>query len=273
MRAALVDRLAHQRLDQRRQAMDGIVQPLRVRDVALDAAHHHVDRHAAAPADLHHVAKPARTGRLADDAGIDRLAAVGQALQHLHRAVDRRPLLVAGDQQADRTVEVAAAPPEETRTGVGEGRDRALHVGGAAAEQVARRQLGGERPDRPGRQVAHRHDVGMAGKAEVLSTFPDAGIKIGHVVGAGLGEIHALAGEAQRQQRALQQFQCTRLARRHALAAHQRACQFDHIRGGSSKGVGHRRTIQVGPAKEKRRAPSGLGRRPVIERKVVLLLV
>ena len=113
MRAALVDRLAHQRLDQRRQAMDRIVEPLGIGDMALHAAHHQVDRHAAAPADLHHVAEALGAGRLADHAGIDRLAALGQALQHLDRAVDRGPFLVAGDQEADRAAEVAAAPREK----------------------------------------------------------------------------------------------------------------------------------------------------------------
>ena len=92
-----------------------IVEPLGIGDMALDAAHHHVDGHAAAPADLHHVAEALGAGRLADHAGVDRLAALGQALQHLDRAVDRGPLLVAGDQQADRAAEVAAAPRQEAR--------------------------------------------------------------------------------------------------------------------------------------------------------------
>ena len=38
---------------------------------------------------------------------------------------------------------------EEAGAGLGEGRDRALHVGGAAAEQVAGRELGRERADGP----------------------------------------------------------------------------------------------------------------------------
>ena len=79
------------------------------------------------------------------------------------------PFLVAGDQEADRAAEVAAAPREEARAGIGEGRDRALHVGGAAAEQVAARQLGRERADGPRREIAHRHHVGMAGEAEMTA--------------------------------------------------------------------------------------------------------
>jgi len=135
--------------------------------MALHAAHHHVDRHAAAPADLHHVAEAPGAGRLADHAGVDRLATLGQALQHLDRAVDGRPLFVAGDQETDRAAEVATALAEKARCSVGEGRDRALHVGGAAAEKVAIRQLGRERADGPRREIAHRHDVGMAGEAEM----------------------------------------------------------------------------------------------------------
>ena len=81
------------------------------------------------------------------------------------------PFLVAGDQKADRAAEVAAALGQEAGAGLGEGRDRALHVGGAAAEQVAGRELRRERPDRPGREIAHRHDVGMAGEAEMLTAL------------------------------------------------------------------------------------------------------
>ena len=139
--------------------------------------------------------------------------------------------------------------------GLGEGRDRALHVGGAAAEQVAGRQLGRERTDRPRREIADRHDVGMAGEAEVLAAWiADAGIEVGDVVGAGLGEIHALAAEADGAERALEQLQRARFDRRHALAAHQRARQFNHVGDGRSKvsGMGGHYIRQA----PKRRAPA-----------------
>ena len=207
--------------------------------MALHAAHDQVDGHAAATADLHHVAEALRTGRFADDAGVDRLATPGQPLQHLDGAVDRRTFLITGDQQADRTAEITAASGDETRGRGGEGRDRALHVGGAATEQVTARQLGGERADRPRRKVTHRHDVGMTGEAEMLPAGADARIEVGDVVGAGLGEIHALAREAERRQRFFQQLQGTGFARRHALAADERARQFDDIGSVGNERIGH----------------------------------
>ena len=176
---------------------------------------------------------------LADDAGIDRLATLGEPLQHLHGAVDRRAFLVTGDQKADRAAEIAATPAEEAGGGIGEGRDRALHVGRATTEQIAAGEFGRERPDRPRREIAHRHHVGMAGEAEMLPAAADAGIEVGHIVGAGLGEIHALAREAEWRQRLFQQLQGTGFARRHALAADERARQFDDIRDVGAECIGH----------------------------------
>src|SRR5260370_12955059 len=98
--------------------MDGIVQPLGIADMALHTAHHHVDVHAAAPADLDHVAEALGAGRLPAHADIDRLAPLGQTLQHLDRAVHRRALLVAGDQGAARAAQVAATAPDEPVAGI-----------------------------------------------------------------------------------------------------------------------------------------------------------
>ena len=69
----------------------------------------------------------------------------------------------------------------------------------------------------------------MAGEAEELPAAADAGIEVGDIVGAGLGEIHALAAKAQRAKGALEELERARLPRRHALAAHQRARQFDRV--------------------------------------------
>ena len=79
----------------------------------------------------------------------------------------------------------------------------------------------------------------MAGEAEMLPAGADAGVKVGHVIGAGLGEIHALAGEAERFQGALEQLERTGLARRDALAADERARQFDDIGDVGADRVGH----------------------------------
>ena len=236
--------------------------------MALHAAHRQVDRHAAAPTDLHHVAEALRARRFADHADIDRLAALGETLQHLHGTVDRRPFLVAGNQEADRAAEIAAATAEESGRGIGEGSNRPLHVGGTTAEQIAARQLSREGTDRPGGKIARWHHVGMAGKAEMAALRADSGIEVGDIVGAGLREIHALAAEAQRLQRALENLQCARFLRRHAFAADQGARQFNDIGDIGSQGIGHGRTLHPPPSKEKgaqkRRAPAQARRRPVI---------
>src|SRR5215831_10821517 len=101
----------------------------------------------------------------------------------------------------------------------------------------------------------------MAGEAEVLSVpvlvLADARIEIGDVVGAGLGEIHALASEADTAERALEELKRARLDRRHALAAHQRARQFDGVDLRRSHRVGHGRTLPPQPPKEKSAGSAG----------------
>ena len=93
--------------------------------------------HAAATADLDHVAERRGRGRLADDAGVEHLAALAQPIEHLPGAVDRRGLLVAGDQQADRAGELVAARRQKPLGGGDKGGDRPLHVDRAAAAQLA----------------------------------------------------------------------------------------------------------------------------------------
>src|SRR5260370_945987 len=102
---------------------------------------HHVLRqttgHAAAPADLDHVAECVRAGRLADEAAVDPLAALLEPTQNLARAVDRVAFLVPSNQQADRSGELLPTLTEETLRRRDKGGDRPLHVDSAAAAQRA----------------------------------------------------------------------------------------------------------------------------------------
>ena len=75
MLGALVERAVVSAVQQRDEAMRGIVGEMRIGDMALHALDREPAGHAAAPADLDHVAERAGAGRLADDAGVERLAA------------------------------------------------------------------------------------------------------------------------------------------------------------------------------------------------------
>src|SRR5690348_5753311 len=116
--------------------MRGIVGQMRIGGVALNAGDGQKSVEAAAPADLHHVAELFGAGGLADDAEIETLAALRRPIEQLPRAVDRRRLFVAGDEEADRAVEIAM-PVEEARDRSDETGDRAFHIGGAAAIERA----------------------------------------------------------------------------------------------------------------------------------------
>src|SRR5215469_4129492 len=89
--------------------MGGIIGKLWVGGMTLHPMHRQPARQAAATADLDHVTEGGRAGRLADEACVEDLAARDEPVEHLPSAVDRRPLLVASDQQADRTVKRGSA--------------------------------------------------------------------------------------------------------------------------------------------------------------------
>ena len=97
----LVEREREQGIQQRHEARQRVLRQHGVGDVPLPAFDPERAVEAAAPADLHHLAELFRVGGLAHQAGIERLVTLGEPVEHLARAVDRRPLLVAGDQQAD----------------------------------------------------------------------------------------------------------------------------------------------------------------------------
>ena len=62
--------------------------------------------------------------------------------------------------------------------------DAAFHVDRAASVELAVRDLAGKRRMRPGRFVAGRHHVGMAGEGQMRRCRADAGVEIFHVIGA-----------------------------------------------------------------------------------------
>src|ERR1043166_8382657 len=94
-----VERLSHHRAHQSHQSADRILGEVRKRDVALLTGDHERAGERAAPADLHRIAEYGRVARLAHDAMVEALAALGGPLQELDRAVDGIALLVAGDEE------------------------------------------------------------------------------------------------------------------------------------------------------------------------------
>ena len=150
LRAAVVERLGLQRGDQRHQPADRIVRPLRIGDMALLAGHDQVAVERAAPADLDGVAELFLVARLAQNAVVEFLAALGRPLQQLGRAVDRDAFLVAGDQERDRALWLAVMVAEMIEHGGQRAGDAALHVDRAAAVKLAVGHLAGERRMRPG---------------------------------------------------------------------------------------------------------------------------
>ena len=82
--------------------------------------------------------------RLADDAVVDALAARGEPLDDADGAVDRRAFLVGGEEQRDRAGR-GRVRGDEGLDRRDERRERALHVGGAAAVEPAVALVGRER--------------------------------------------------------------------------------------------------------------------------------
>ena len=103
--AAGVERRVEQRAHRRPEPPQRIVGDVRIGDVALRAMQRQPPGQRAAPAVLDRVAERCDAGRLADDAMVEGFAARQRPVEQLRRAVDRRPLLVAGDEKADRARE------------------------------------------------------------------------------------------------------------------------------------------------------------------------
>ena len=197
MRGALVERRRGQSGEHADDAMRRIVGELRIGGVALHAVHGEVPLRLPRRPIL--IMSPRRVGdgRLADDAGIEHLAVRLQPVEHLARAVDRHAFLVAGDEEADRAAEIAAALGEKARRGRGEAGDRALHVGRAAAVEPAVADRAGEGIDRPGLRLPGGTTSVWPAKQKLRPLVPSLRIEIEHRIAAGLGELDGVTGEAQ----------------------------------------------------------------------------
>ena len=149
----------------------------------------HVDR--AAAADLDRVAEPVDRRWLTDQDHVGANLALVEPVNDPRRAPGRIAFLVAGDEQRQRAGGVA-----EARQRGDIGRDGALHVVGAAADQQP--VLDPRLEWVAGPAFARGHDVEVAGEAEMRRTLaPNRDHILGRPVGR-LAQHPAVAGEAER---------------------------------------------------------------------------
>jgi hypothetical protein len=151
---------------------------MRVGDVPLHPADLDFGIETAAPSDLDRFAEAFRVGWLADQAMIWPLASLFHPLQHLARAIDGNTFFVAGNEQADRAVDLSPASLGIIRCGSNEAGNGALHIAGAPAVETAVRDLRGEGRMGPELLIARGHDIGMPGKAEMRRPVANAGEQI-----------------------------------------------------------------------------------------------
>ena len=128
---------------------------------------------------------------------------------------------------------------QKVARGDGEGGDGALHIRSAASPEALDLDLAGERIVAPAREIARRHDIGVAGEDEMRRAVADLGEEIVHVGRAGLGENLAHAGEARGRQKALQHVERARVGRRDRRAADEIAGEGDGGREGHADCAGH----------------------------------
>src|SRR4029078_1222016 len=121
----------------------------------------------AAAADLDAVAEHFDIGGLAEHAVVEFLAARRDTLQQLDGAVDGNVLLVAGDEERDRSLGTATIVGEGLQHGGDAAGDAGLHVDRAAAIEKTVLDLARERAMAPGGFVAGGHHVGMAREGDV----------------------------------------------------------------------------------------------------------
>ena len=165
---------------------------------------HAIDR--AAPADFYHIAQRVGIGRFADHAIIDNLALILKPAQHFARAVNARAFFIAGNQQRNRAFWCALRVQMGGNRGDKSG-NRALHIGRAAPPKALLANFTGKRVDLPIGFRAHRHHIGVTGKANMRAFMAKARIKIIDPLRAVFFKRQARAGKAQIRQRALKHIQ------------------------------------------------------------------
>src|SRR5262249_34439789 len=156
-----------QRRDQRDQPADRIVGALRIGDVALPAADNQRAVERTAAAGLDGVAEDFDIARLAENAMVESLAALGRPVKQLDGAVDRDALLGAGDQKRDRPVRLAALGRQMIERRCDKTGNAAFHVDSAAAVEALASELATKWRMRPDGLVAGRHDIGMTGEQQI----------------------------------------------------------------------------------------------------------
>src|SRR4029453_3977233 len=99
LRAALVERLALERRNQRHESADRILRSLRVSDMALPSGHDQVAVERASPANLDRSPQCLLISCVAQNAMIQFLVPLRRPFQQFRRAVDGNAFLVTSDQE------------------------------------------------------------------------------------------------------------------------------------------------------------------------------
>ena len=142
---------------------------------------------------------------------------------------------------AERRSQVLERLQQLASVATAEGEEALAADAQAYAEQLQSWPLiGAEWIGRPGGIVADRHDIGMAGEAEVGRAVAEPGVEVVDIVLGGLGERQPVTGEAEPGQRLLENAERAAVGRRHAGAGDQRAGERDRV-----DGVGHVRSSSL----------------------------
>ncbi len=218
-------------LGQRRgREMNRVLRQVRVGDVALLAVHGQGAAEGATTAVLDYVAEQGGARRFADDAPVQALVALAQALDHCLGAVLGRAFFIAGDEEADGAL-VLRVIGDEALHGDDHARQAALHVRCAtAAEHAIFIDAHVEWLVLPGVQRAGGHHVGVAGEAQHGAVATAFGPEVLHLFDA-----HAFDLEAAGSQATHHQFLATFVDRGHGRAANQVESEFQ----GRGEGGGH----------------------------------
>ena len=215
--------------------------------MALLAVHGEGAAERTAAAILDHIPEQGGARRLTDDAPVQALVTLAQALDHCLGAVLRRAFFVAGDQEADRAL-VVRVVGDEALDGDDHARQAALHVGRAtAAEHAVFIDAHVERLILPGVQRPGGHHVGVAGKAQHRAVATAFGPEILHLFDA-----HALHLEAAGGQAPHHQFLATFVDRGHGRTADQVEGELQgRGEGGGHDGSGTAAGVKAGHLKAK----------------------
>jgi hypothetical protein len=148
--------------------------------MALDSAHPKMPVQGSAPPNPDQIAKTPLRGRLPDQTPVDTLATAAEFLGDTTNAVNRRPFLIAGQEQRDNAFVLRMATDEffERKDHAG---DTRLHVGRSAAVQHALAHFRLERRTRPFVGRSARNDIGVPQKNQHGSAAAMRSPQVAHV--------------------------------------------------------------------------------------------